>query len=494
MVKSKLNINESFICKIWDGGEQFYSNLKTTEGEGVKILEHGRRNYDAGPDYKDARIRIGDKIYRGDIEVHREFKDWHAHNHKRDSKYNSVILQVVMWDSTDKKRPTLRIKRNLPTVCLSNFLKRSIHQVWQEIIDKPDQRFRLPCRDLNKKVDDDTVETFLAKLAIQRLELKTERIRERLVEMASERSGLPHNSILDSRLNKLQDWEQVFYEFTFEALGYSKNKEPMLKLARNLRLEAIRKIVHSHHDDQLLAVRTLLYGASGLLFDLKLRNKYANKLKDLWDKLKEHLKTQLVLKAEWQFFRLRPQNFPSVRLAYGADLISNMLHEKLFEKVILEFDKQEFHVRKVYRSVLALFEFCSGRAAEVQHVGDYLSFFDNEKNLKYRHIGKERRTDILVNVVIPLVYLYSSVFSKELMKENIILFYRTLKTSTDNSVLKLMKSQLTANRQIKINTPGMQQALIQLYSFYCMRERCLECEIGKRIFKDSGYEYKIIFY
>ena len=486
-----LNINESFICKIWEGGERFYSNTYTSAGEPVRVLDYGRRNFDAGPDYKDAKIKIGNKIYMGDIEIHKEFRNWFEHGHKSDSKYNSVILQVVLWDSPSKINPKLRKKRDLSTVILSQFLNRSIHLIWQEIIDNPDKKLKLPCSEVNHKITDETVVTFLNQLALERLNLKASRMKERLIEIET---GITGRNTSMSNLNKQLVWEQMLYEFTFEALGYSKNKEPMMKLAKNLSLKRIRKILDSGTDDPLMAVRSLIYGAGGMLFDLRLRNKYANKLKDQWNEFKDKMKIELVSKAEWQFFRLRPQNFPSVRLAFGSDLILKILNESLFRRVILEFDNKEFKVRKAYLNLLSLFKLNIDKSSEGGYVGDYLSFLDREGNLKYKYIGKERITDIIVNVISPLVYLYSKVFDKILLKENVFSLYNSLKIRTDNSVLNVIESQLLKNRKIRINSPAMEQASIQLYNFYCMRERCLECKIGQKVFANSGYEYKIIFY
>ncbi|HEY3250377.1 MAG TPA: DUF2851 family protein, partial [Ignavibacteria bacterium] len=116
MNNKKLNINESFICKIWENADEYLLPLKTTDGEDVEIVDYGKKNYDSGPDYIDASIKIGGKLLKGHVEIHQDFKHWFEHNHPADRKYVSVILQVVLWDSKNRKSPKLRIKRNLPTV------------------------------------------------------------------------------------------------------------------------------------------------------------------------------------------------------------------------------------------------------------------------------------------------------------------------------------------------------------------------------------------
>ena len=101
----QLNINESFICRIWEGAELYLDSVATDDGLPVEIIDFGRPNHDSGPDYKDAKIRIGEKIMAGDVEVHRDFKGWFEHSHKSDSAYNSVILQVVLWDTGKELKP-----------------------------------------------------------------------------------------------------------------------------------------------------------------------------------------------------------------------------------------------------------------------------------------------------------------------------------------------------------------------------------------------------
>jgi len=489
----KLNISESFICKIWEGGEQFYSKPRTCDGEDVDIISYGIRNFDGGPDYKNAKFRIGGKVLVGDVEIHRQFKDWEQHKHKSDRRYNSVILHLVMWDSEQRTEPRLQARRRLPTIILSHFLKRSIHDIWQEIIDNPDRRFKLPCADLNSKVDDQVVQSFLQKLALQRLEMKSLRMRERLKELESERGALRHAIDEQYKLKYFQDWEQVLYEFVFEALGYSKNKEPMMKLAKNLRLEKIKEVLAGKHTPQRAETRSLLraliFGASGFLFDLKLRNKYANRLRTVWNQYRHKLKIPLMLKTEWQFFRLRPPNFPSLRLAYGCEFLLELAWGKFCQQVINLFNNSLFEPRSVFRELVGLFHKLAYAGSE--SVRDYLSILDSKEIFG---IGKERINGIVVNVIIPFTYLHGKIFDNKRIRSNALRLYNEVSTRENNSVLRLMKNQLMHGRSVKISTPALEQGLTHLYNFYCTREKCLDCEIGNKVFKGSGYEYRIIFY
>jgi hypothetical protein len=484
-MKSKLNINESFICRIWEGGSNYFSNLLTTDNEPVVILDAGKRNYDGGPDYKNAKVRIGTKTLTGDIEVHRDFSGWAEHNHSNDRKYIPVVLQVVMWDSKERTSPKLRIKRDVSTVILSKFLNQSIHKIWREIIDSPSDKFLLPCYGKSSSASDEEIGEWFSGLSIERLNMKTRRIKERLTELGKESTGSRKPNVF---IRKSALWEQVFYEYALEALGFSKNKEPMLKLAENLPLYKIKSVLSKSGEEQNILIQSLLFGSSGMLFDVRVKDDYVNTLKSTWENLKAYFKVPQQNKSEWHFFRLRPQNFPTLRLAYASQLIGKLLNENLFRDIILEFKNTGFSVKE-----------CSRNLFELLFPGkdEYWSYhynFGKTSKSKANLIGKERINDVIINVIIPVVYLYSVIFEKKAVQKNVMEFYNSFKFNPSNSVLDVIENQVLKERRIKINTPALEQAAIQLYNFHCIHERCSKCPIGEYAFKNNGYEYKIIFY
>lgn len=485
-MSSKLNINENFICRIWEAGELFYSNLLTTENEPVEIISIGSRNYDAGPDYKNAKIRIGGRVYIGDVEIHRDFKSWGEHDHHRDSKYNSVILQVVLWDDASRQKPKLRIKRELPTIILSNHLKFSIHDIWREIISNPSARFKLPCYEQTEWIPEKSINDALDKLSIERLKLKIKRIKDNLIHLQMEIDGIV--PARDIKIKKRSLWEQAFYEFIFEALGYSKNKEPMLNLAKNLKLSFIKSILRKCDGNEHLVVQALLYGFGGLLFDLRINNEYIAALKKFWSKFNDKVRTEHINKSEWQFFRMRPQNFPTVRLAYGSQIILKIFRDDLFKTMILAFQVENFKVKNCHTKLIQLL------SPDEDVYWSYNYNFGKSLKKPMKLVGKQRINDIAINVIIPFVYYYSLVFADNLIKKNVLEFYRSLKINSENSVISVIQNQLIKGRRITINTPAKEQGAIQLYNFYCVREKCGECMLGRDLIKEKGFEYKIIFY
>ncbi len=480
-MKPKLNINESFICKIWEGGAEYYSGLVADNGEDIEIVDYGTRNYDSGPDYKNAKVKIGGKVYSGDVEIHRDFKNWAEHDHPKDRKYNSVVLHVVLWDSDINTPPKLRIKRELPTVILSNFLNQSIHDVWQDIISKPSDKFLLPCSDVSHLAPDDVVTNWFSKLSIERLKIKTERIKHRLEEISNKSESASAGP------QKKSLWEQVLYEFVFEALGYSKNKEQMMRLAENLPLRKLRSILSGEEQD-LIEVQSALFGSAGLLFDVRCKDGYIDKIKENWKDFEGRLSAQRQNRNDWNFFRLRPQNFPTIRIAYGSQFILELIKGELLKSIILIFGTDDFKIQGAVKRLSKLFY-----PVADEYWNTHYDFGKSSKAVS-KLLGTQRISDIIINVIIPLVYLYSKIFKDQHIKENVLGLYRNLKINPENSILRVIEKQVLKNRNIEITTPEMEQAAIQLYNFYCTRGRCDECEIGKRVFKNTGYEYRLIYY
>ncbi|MBN8586264.1 MAG: DUF2851 family protein [Ignavibacteria bacterium] len=474
-MKPKLNINEDFICRIWESGDSYYKALVTDSGDDVEVIDLGKRNYDAGPDYKDAKVKIGGKLYAGDIEIHRDYKNWAEHSHPKDRRYNSVILHIVMWDSEERTPPKLRIKRSLPTVILSHHLTASIHDIWQDIISNPSPKFRLPCNDQSYKADPDVITSWLEKLAYERLSLRAGRIKNRIIELSGKSAVIPKSKAV---------WEQALYEFIFEALGFTKNKEQMMKLASNLPL----KLFDKHSNKNVTAIQAMLFGAGGLLFDVRVKEGYIDEIKNVWRELEPKLKVPLMERSMWNFFGQRPQNFPTIRLAYGSQIVYKLLYKDMFRSIINIFNNPGFSVKNAYPQLQDLLH---------PGIDDYWkSHYDLGKRSAGEKVlaGKQRIGDMIINVILPTALLYADEFNKPLIKENALNIYTRHRVKTDNNITRILSSQLLGDKDIRLNSPSMEQGAIQLYNFYCTRENCGKCEIGKQVFEKKGYDYRIIYY
>jgi hypothetical protein len=466
----KLNLNENFVSRIWEESA-YYKNLRTTDGYSVEMMDYGLKNNDSGADYKDAKAKINNFVYTGDIEVHRTLKDWKHHKHKRGGKYANVILQVVLWDSQDEVRkdiPSVRGPRQIPTVILSKFLVRSIHSIWKDIINKPSEKFQLPCYPKNLDLDYDVKSEWIKSIGLKRLKYRASRIKQRL-----DLPGTGHVSIRRKAV-----WEQALFEFILEALGFSKNKKQFLKFASRIDLSKIRSM-----NLNLLQMDSLFYGTSGFLKDLRFKDDYIKDVKVEWNKLQTKLNPEIMNKSEWNFFRLRPPNFPTLRLAYASGLCFEILYKDFFKRIVHCFEKSKY----VFEGLSDIF---SGLKVSLYWEEHYN--FGKKRNIVFKTIGKERISDIIVNVILPFLFLYTKAFNKNNLENKICDYFSSTKFMGKNEITRIMEEQL----RYKINTVSDEQGMIHLHNFYCVKGRCNECKIGKILFErvsDSDF-LKIILY
>ncbi len=449
----KLNINESFISRIWETPSYYENTLITTDSKVLEILDYGEKNFDSGPDFKDAQIRLDGILYSGDIEIHRTFQNWAEHNHMGDNKYNKVVLQVVFWDEEDEDKkilPKVKKAREIPTVVLSKFLKQSIHSIWKEIINNPSPKFTLPCYPKSIEVDIKFKKEVITDFSYRRLKYKTLRIKNRLEDFEENRY-------------KKSIWEKILFEFICEALGYSKNKAQFLKLAKSLEFSEL--------SDDKLFIDAVLFGAAGFLYDLRYKDDYISLLKVIWNETDKNYKSVLD-KSEWHFFRLRPSNFPTVRLAYASGLLHTILYKNFLKEIVTIFNSEE----KIYQKLTDLF-----LNVEISDYWKNHYNFGKETKSKTKYIGKERINDIISNVIIPFIYFYSLEFEIFETQGKVLNFYDNLKCISTNEITRVMSEQLN----FKAKTIADEQGLIHLHNFYCIKGKCYECGIGEKIFENN---------
>lgn len=463
----KLNLNENFICRIWED-ENNYSDLKTNDGRKVEILDRGKKNPDAGPDYSDAKIRIDGNIYSGSIEIHRTSNDWYLHGHQNDTKYNDVILHVALYDdlfSGNKNTATGR-QDGIPTVVLSEFLSRSIHAIWRDIISKPSESFRLPCFPQNNEVFYDEKINFIKEAGLERLRQKSDKFRERISEL---KEYSDHGDPED----------QVLFEYICEALGYSKNKKQFISLSRKIDVSVIR-----HLKMNRIQTESLIFGLSGFLSDLKIEDEYSEELFNNWVNVRKNIRREEMTRSEWNFFRLRPPNFPTLRLAYASGLLYEIVNRGFVKELISEFTDSS----DIQNSMYNLFS-----RIKLSDYWERNYNFNKVSATSNRGIGNERIKDIISNVVFPFMYQRSFTENDPNMKNKVEFYFRNNRLMPSvNEISKVMQEQLG----IKALNPATEQGLIHLHNYYCIFGKCSMCRIGKEVFReDSVHEpLKIIIY
>ena len=247
-------VPERLLREIWKRKLFNVESLSSIDGSKIEIISIGHSNPNGGPDFLDAKIKIGENVFIGDVELHRRLSDWQQHTHYKDPKYNKVILHVVLRQDKPEFRSTTQSQRSVTTVVLEPYIQQEKIILLQQIIanEKIENVKRLKCYSLNLNVKTETISNWLHKLAIQRLEYKIRRFEERLVELVQTKNVkepfavyketefefapndipifLPKYTHKD--LTELLIWEQLLYEFTMEALGYSKNQQAFLNLSK----------------------------------------------------------------------------------------------------------------------------------------------------------------------------------------------------------------------------------------------------------------------
>jgi len=464
MLISKLNLNESFICSIWEN-QEYYSGLKTTNGEDVEVLEYGEKNFDAGPDYVNARISIDGRIFTGSVEIHRECGDWHRHSHRNDSKYAEVVLHVALFNDSPEEGPAkVKKAREIPTVILSNHLSRSIREIWKEIITNKNDNLSLPCFPSALKVPSSIKRRLISELSYQRQTIKSEKIAVR-IEKISETTTTE------------EAMEEALFEDTCEALGYSKNKSQFLRLARNLNIGFVKK-----KNLSLIECDSIVFGMSGFLQSIRYKDRYIDDLRSKWEVYRTEMNLPQMNSGEWNFFRLRPVNFPTLRLAYSSGLLHFMTQNNLSAIVNDALLNSEDPYRRLSSLLTGI---C---------VSDYWHahyHFGRKKKSPSQLLGDQRIADIIVNVLIPFG-LYAN---REVQgaRERIFEIYSSLKQTGGKSVLTRW---LESETGITARSLSDEQGLIQLYKELCSLKKCSECKIGREVFseKTADEPLRIIMY
>ena len=487
---------EHLLRTIWQGQTFAADGLRTSGGKPVTILSPGMFNSDGGPDYLDARVRIGNITYRGDIELHSDSAGWHAHSHDSDPHYNRVILHVVMTADEFAKPARTATRRAIPLLVLHPYLDERVRTVWmQSVSDERSERLQsLRCRDRNDSVPSDTIASWILSLAAERVELKVRRLEERLRQLVDERRsiirepypryyGNPDEIPLPKKEYTQRDfidkgiWEQLLFEGIMEGMGYSKNREPFLALAQSMHLGVLR--ANGLTNSQMMM--SLLFGAAGLLPStrtLKERGSraYVRSLRKTWNAIRHSFTGTMLHEADWLYFRLRPNNFPTARLAAMCLLLPSLFGEQAFRRLISIFKGETTSARNRIQSLQGLFTFAPD---------DYWSHHYHFKGIAGKSgitVGQDRINDILINAVLPTVLLYARIFKDHLVRTNARAVLAALVPSQQNSITRMMTDQLFKEK-IHITSAFQQQGAIQLYKFYCSQDRCLECRIGQRAFR-----------
>jgi hypothetical protein len=420
---------EDFLHYIWTFKLFNTQEIKTVQNESIKILKSGQHNTDAGPDFFNSQIQIGETMWAGNVEIHINSSDWLKHHHQKDNAYNNVVLHVVyhydvdITNSNGNVIPTLELKQLIDPKLISNYKQLTGSKNW------------IACSTQIKQVDQFVLQNWVERLVFERLERKSIEIAQTLL------------------LNK-NDWEETFYQVLFKYFGLKVNSEPFHLLAKNTPL----KIIEKHRN--LFTIEALLFGQAGFLVDEK-DDEYSRRLKKEYHFLQSKFILTPLDKSLWKFLRLRPANFPTLRIAQLAHLLSN--EPRMFSKAL------------AIDSVKELQQLFSLTASS--YWNNHYQFGVEQKVSSQKRTGKLMIDSLIVNVVVPMLFVYASSKQDEELKNKAVRFLEELKAEKNTIMLNFEKLG------VKSRNAMQSQALIELKSNYCSHKKCLHCSIGNYLLK-----------
>jgi len=422
---------EDFLHYVWKFRLFDRVNLQTADGEELEIFSAGLHNSDSGPDFQNARIRVGDTVWAGNVEVHLSSSDWKKHGHTTDNAYENVILHVVYRDDLPLVLPN---GRRVPTLELQNRIPDELYNRYHKLIFG--EKTIIPCEASIGSVDGLTLHNWMTRVLVERLEKKSA-------------------AVLSALAINRGDWEETFYQFLAANFGFKTNALPFELLAKSL-----PQIILAKHKNNPMQIEALIFGQSGFL-DGDFTDAYPQKLKEEYQFLQKKYKLVPVEKHLWKFMRLRPANFPTVRLAQFAALIiqSNHLFSKLLEI-------------KDVKALKALFT-----ATKVNPYWENHYRFDVASAPASKNIGEASVDILLLNTMALFLFSYGKHNQTQHFISRGLALLEYLPAENNKIVADF------SNLGVKIKTAFESQALIELKNSYCNYKKCLNCGVGNKILK-----------
>lgn len=428
-LQPKSNMKEEFLHFIWKQ-ELFEKQLIADTGEEIEVISTGMHNHDSGPDFINARIKINNTIWAGNIEIHTRSENWKQHKHHIDPAYNNVILHIVASKGAKCFRQN---GEQLPTAELQ--YRPELYLNFQDILKSSD---KIPCAKDLKLVDVFTVKIWFDSLCIDRIESKTNHIRDAL-------SGTNNN------------WEEAFFHILSKSFGFKTNSLPFELLAKSIPIRILVK-----YSSNIYQLEALLFGQAGFLYN-DFDCEYHLRLRKEYSYLKKIHKLSPIEQHLWKFLRLRPSNFPTVRIAQFAALINKSKH--LLSKII---------ETENINDLRALFD-CRASEYWNEHYN-----FGSKTTKKEKKLGKAAIDGILINTIIPFVFYYG----KNRMRHELIDRALTLLSKIPAEVNSIIRKW--RDLDIIAKNAAESQALIQLTNNYCNSKNCLYCQLGNEIIRKKN--------
>ena len=401
--------------------------LKTVSGQILEVIDTGLANRDAGPDFFNAKIKLDGVLWVGNVEIHTSSSDWVKHGHHLDRVYDNVVLHVATYIDADVYRSNGELVPQLQLDCPAH-----VRDNYQELVATDSYP---PCYRIIPSLSSLVVHSWMSALQTERFEQKTAQLSERL-------SFCNHH------------WEDAFFMTLARNFGFGLNGDAFETWAKHIPLRAVDK-----HRDNLFQIEAIFFGQAGILQD-KDGDDYYMKLKREYEYLAHKFSLTPMDVTRWRFLRLRPNNFPHIRIAQLACLYhrSYGLFSQLMEKRTLK------EIRDILR----------GGTSEYW-VSHYT--FGGTSPSRPKALSNASLDLLVINTVVTFLYAYGIHKGKEELCVRATDFLEELKP--ENNYIIRMWSQCG----LKVAHAGDSQALIQLKKEYCDKKKCLYCRIGYEYLK-----------
>ncbi len=404
-------------------------SITTNDGRTVRIIDPGRINTDAGPDFFNAKIEIDGCLWVGNVEIHCRASDWKRHGHCADKAYDSVVLHVVEKDDC----PVFRSNgERIPQVEM-----RCSPRFYDHYASLVDAKVELPCKRVIAALSPLEKAEWVEAMAFERLQAKSNRIK-RLLEHFN------------------GSWEDACYVTLARNIGFGTNNDAFERLAMSLPLRLLRK-----HSDSLLQLEALFFGQAGMLDDAVRHSddRYYEQLCREYGFLQNKFSLRRPEGLVWKSFRMRPQNFPYRRIALLAHFVEGGFR---LMADLLATDGDELQLRSIF-------------SAELTGYWQNHYSFGNESDVKSASLGNSSIDILLINTVAPLYYTYGEMTDSYDRMENAINLLEKLKPEKNSIVARFSAAGLNADSAL------VSQAVLQVCNEYCQPRKCLYCKVGHKL-------------
>ncbi len=420
-------MKEEFLSYLWSN-KLLRNDLLTTDNQSLSILSPGVLNRDSGPDFFNARLNIGGQTWAGNIEIHINSSDWEKHGHQDDDNYDNIILHIVYNNDLIIKRKS---GEKIPCLELMGSFDEKLIDIYEDFMSS---KAWIACANIISTVDHLSLHSWLDNIGIERLQ---------------DKSALFINDLHLSNNN----FQELFYQKLARAFGFNTNSEAFELLAKQLVSSVFAK-----HLDNKFQIEALLFGQAGFL-NTVVKDDYHYKLKKEFVFLSHKYKLKPLDVKIWKHLRMRPGNFPCIRISQFADLL-----HKSSAKLVNIVETQKLG------NVINLLE-CTASA----YWDNHYRFGKTVKKTSRKKLGKSSINLLLINTIVPFMFTYGRLNNMVELEDKAVRWLETIKPENNNICHNFSKLG------IKPINAFQSQALIQLHKNYCRQKKCLHCRIGYKL-------------